>query len=122
MNIAQATVAASIIAALAGLLVMWRSNRLRYEELRRQQAAATTAAATVAATAATQVTDRLIDQLQEERQEIKASLSTAHSKIDALDVRQRHWEDYTHALRAHIDAGQPPPPPAYPPALLRERP
>jgi Flp pilus assembly protein TadB len=108
VNIGVATVAAAVIAGAVGLFVMWRSNRAQYRTLAAEQGAKANA-----------LVQLLIDQLQEERSAIKDSLAKAHERIDQLAMRQRYWEDYVNALRQHIEEKLPPPPPAYPAALLR---
>jgi outer membrane murein-binding lipoprotein Lpp len=108
VNIAVATVVAAVIAGAVGLFVMWRTNRAQYRMLAAEQGAK-----------ADTLGQLLIDQLQEERAAIKESLAKAHERLDQLAMRQRYWEDYVNALRQHIEEKLPPPPPAYPTALLR---
>lgn len=61
----------------------------------------------------------LIDTLQTRVAQAEVQAEKADKKADAALLRQRYWEDYVGELRAHIDARLPPPPPVYPPELLR---
>lgn len=96
-----ATLVAALIAAVAGLITVWVKDKRDYQ------------------TAILGANDKLIDQLQEERNEIKEKLTRIAVKVDGLLLQARYKDDYINSLRSHIEQGNPPPPPGYPPELLR---
>lgn len=61
----------------------------------------------------------LIDTLTKRVELAEDQAEKADKKADAALLRQRYWEDYVGELRSHIEARNPPPPPRYPPELLR---
>jgi peptidoglycan hydrolase CwlO-like protein len=91
----------ALCAAVVGLITVWTKDKRDYQSL------------IMAAN------DKLIDQLQEERTEIKEKLARVSAKVDAVLLQGRYKDDYINMLRSHIEQGQPPPPPGYPPELLR---
>jgi peptidoglycan hydrolase CwlO-like protein len=95
------TLIAALIAAIVGLVTVWIKDKRDYQSL------------------IFTANDKLIDQLQEERGEIKDKLSRVAMKVDGLLLQGRYKDDYINALRSHIEQGNPPPPPNYPPELLR---
>lgn len=73
---------------------------------------------------------RLIDQVQEERDvarkelaevkaELKSEIQELRREVVGLKARERELLDYVSRLRFHIDHGDPPPPPEFPPGLSR---
>lgn len=92
---------AALIAATVGLVTVWINDRRNFQRL------------------AIDANSKLVDQLQEERGEIKLTLVTVSHKVDMLMLQGRYKDDYINALRSHIEQGNPPPPPGYPPELLR---
>lgn len=90
-----------VIAALVGLAGVWLSDRTQMKKL------------------VSDANSVLVDNLQEERKEIKADLNQLKRHVGGLMLQGRYKDDYINELRAHIEAGNPPPPPTYPPGLLR---
>lgn len=90
-----------VIAAVLGLVGVWLSDRTQMRKL------------------ATDSNARLVDNLQEERQTIKRDLDTVKRQVAGLLLQGRYKDDYINELRSHIEQGKPPPPPSYPPGLLR---
>jgi hypothetical protein len=91
----------ALISAVAGLVTVWVKDRREYQRL------------------VLEANGRLVDQLQEERSEIKGQLTSVTRKVDILLLERRYSEDYINTLRSHINEGKGPPPPGYPPELLR---
>lgn len=91
----------ALISALVGIVTVWMKDKRDYQ------------------TALMAANDKLVDQLQEERSEIKDKLHRVSMKVDGLMLQGRYKDDYINSLRSHIEQGNPPPPPGYPPELLR---
>lgn len=94
-------VAGAIITAIAALTGVWINDRRNYQKL------------------VLESNGKLVDQLQEERHEIKSDLRSVKGKVELLLLQGRYKDDYINVLRSHIETGKPPPPPGYPPELLR---
>lgn len=59
------------------------------------------------------------DSLTAEKSQIKEDVAHLKHQVSALMLQGRYKDDYINTLRAHIELGKPPPPPAYPISLLR---
>jgi len=90
-----------VLAAVIGLLGVWRSDRTALQRV------------------VTESNARLVDNLQEERQAIKRDVEQLKRQVSALLLQGRYKDDYINELRSHIEQGKPPPPPPYPAGLLR---
>lgn len=101
MIIAVIGAAGVVLAAVIGLLGVWRSDRTALQRV------------------VTESNARLVDNLQEERQAIKRDVEQLKRQVSALLLQGRYKDDYINELRSHIEQGKPPPPPPYPAGLLR---
>lgn len=90
-----------VVAACLGLLGVWLSDRAVYRKM------------------VADANQTLVENLQEERTEIKRDLAVVKRQVAMLMLQGRYKDDYINVLRDHIERELGPPPPAYPPALLR---
>lgn len=58
------------------------------------------------------------DQMQEDLKAARDRVTALESRVDLLVRREQIRDDYIGTLRMHIATGQPPPPPAWPAALV----
>lgn len=91
----------ALISALVAVVTVWVKDKRDYQ------------------TALMTANDKLIDQLQEERVAIKSDVAQLKNQVSGLLLQGRYKDDYINNLRSHIEQGNPPPPPNYPPELLR---
>lgn len=103
MTVAVALISAAglVVAGVVGLVGVWISDRTQMKRM------------------VSDANSVLVDNLQEERKEIKQDLQQLKRHVGGLMLQGRYKDDYINELRAHIEAGNPPPPPTYPPGLLR---
>lgn len=78
----------------------------------------------------TDAAQRQIDQIQEDREDDRKQFSMAaarfeerqqrlENRLESMEARERQFSDYILTLRWHIAEQKPPPPPAFPPDLLK---